>query len=259
MTQLLKKDYSPNPRRHCGLDPQSPQKSGAFDVRLRVKPAMTENLEKTRLNETIFMAVLTVFCFAFSMLRFVYTDTKMFVFLNWNLFLAFIPWSLTTLLILKPRLCKSKICLFAVMGVWLLFFPNAPYILTDLFHLRLNLAMPMWFDLVLVLSFAWTGLLFGFLSLWDIEQFLSRFVKRKYVTLLSITLLFLGSFGIYLGRYLRWNSWDIISQPFALMYDIGSRIINPFAHPRAWGMTILMGIFLNILYWSFRLIRNRKE
>ena len=214
--------------------------------------------EKNRLNETIFMTTLTLFCLTFSMVRFVYTDTRMFLFLNWNLFLASISWVLTTLLILKPRLRQSKFSLFALLCVWLLFFPNAPYILTDLFHLRLKLAMPVWFDLILILSFAWAGLLFGFLSLWDIELFLSRFIKRKYITSLSITLLFLGSFGIYIGRYLRWNSWDIISQPFALMYDIGDRIINPFSHPRAWGMTILMGIFLNILYWSFRLIRERK-
>ena len=214
--------------------------------------------EKNRLDETIFMIALTLFCFCLSVFRYFYSDTKMFVFLNWNLFLAAISWILTTLLVIKPKLCESKFCLFALMGVWLLFFPNAPYILTDLFHLRLNLAMPMWFDLLLVLSFAWAGLLFGFLSLWDIEQFLSRFIKRKYVTILSIILLFLGSFGIYIGRYLRWNSWDIISQPFALMYDIGDRIINPLSHPRTWGMTILMGLFLNILYWSFRLIRERK-
>ena len=214
--------------------------------------------EKNRLDETIFMIALTSFCFCLSVFRYFYSDTKMFVFLNWNLFLAAISWILTTILVIKPKLCQSKFCLFGLMSVWLLFFPNAPYILTDLFHLRLNLAMPVWFDLLLVLSFAWAGLLFGFLSLWDIEQFLSRFIKRKYITILSIALLFLGSFGIYIGRYLRWNSWDIISQPFALMYDIGDRIINPFSHPRTWGMTILMGLFLNILYWSFRLIRERK-
>ncbi len=214
--------------------------------------------EKGRLNETIFMTTLTLFCFALSIFRFVYVDTKVFLFLNWNLFLASISWILTTVLVINPRLRQSKICLFAILGVWLLFFPNAPYILTDLFHLRLNLAMPVWFDLMLILSFAWTGLLFGFLSLWDIEQFLNRFIKKKYTTFLSIIILFLGSFGIYIGRYLRWNSWDIISQPFSLVYDIGDRIINPFSHPKTWGMTILMGIFLNILYWSFRLIRERK-
>ena len=144
------------------------------------------------------------------------------------------------------------------MGIWLLFFPNAPYILTDLFHLRYDqLSMPIWFDLVLILAYAWTGLLFGFLSLWDIERLLAEWVHPKLVTALSVSLLFLGSFGIYLGRYLRWNSWDLITEPFRLIYDIGDRIVNPFEHPRAWGMTISMGIFLNMIYWSFHFIRNR--
>jgi uncharacterized membrane protein len=213
--------------------------------------------EKNRLNETLFMGGLTLLCFGFSIFRFAYTDSKMFLFLNWNLFLAFVPWALSTLLIAKSGLIRSKWILFGLLSVWLLFFPNAPYILTDLFHLRLKTAMPVWFDLTLILSFAWTGLLFGFLSLWDIETMLCRFIKRKYVTILSVILLFAVSFGIYIGRYLRWNSWDIITEPFALAYDIGDRIINPPAHPRTWGMTIVMGIFLNMLYWSFRLIRKR--
>jgi len=218
---------------------------------------MLKLLKEKRLYEILFMGSLTLFCFCLSMFRFVYTDTKVFLFLNWNLFLAFIPWVLSTLLILKPKLSQSKWSLFGLLGVWLLFFPNAPYILTDLFHLRLKTAMPVWFDLTLILSFAWTGLLFGFLSLWDIEKLLSRSIKKKYVTILSVILLFIGSFGIYVGRYLRWNSWDIITEPFGLMYDIGDRIINPLSHPRTWGMTIIMGIFLNILYWSFRLVRKR--
>jgi uncharacterized membrane protein len=174
------------------------------------------------------------------------------------LFLAFIPWALTTFSLIKPKIRKSKITIAVLLCSWLLFFPNAPYILTDLFHLRLKLSMPVWFDLVLILSFAWTGLLFGFLSLWDREQLLSKSIKQIYVTIISVVLLFLGSFGIYIGRYLRWNSWDIIAEPFKLMYDIGDRVINPFAHPRTWGMTLLMWIFLMIVYWSFRLIRNRK-
>jgi uncharacterized membrane protein len=160
---------------------------------------------------------------------------------------------------LKPNWAKNKISLIVLLIVWLLFFPNAPYIFTDLFHLRLKLAMPLWFDFTMIMSFAWTGLLFGFLSLWDIEKQLAKSMKRKYIAIISVALLFIGSFGIYIGRYLRWNSWDIISEPFKLIYDIGERIINPFSHPRAWGMTILMGIFLNILYWSFRLIRKREE
>lgn len=215
--------------------------------------------ESKRLNETIFLGVLTLFCFGVSLFRFVYTDTKVFLFLNWNLFLAFIPWALTSLVIIKPKFQKSRLILIVLLGSWLLFFPNAPYILTDLFHLRLKSSMPIWFDLILILSFAWTGLLFGFLSLWDIEKLLRNFMKRTSVIIISVVLLFIGSFGIYVGRFLRWNSWDILTEPFKLMYDIGDRFINPFEHPRTWGMTIFMGLFLNMIYLSFRLIRKRIE
>jgi uncharacterized membrane protein len=221
---------------------------------------MIKRLREThRLNETIFLAISSITCFAVSVLRFMYTDSKLFLFLNWNLFLAFIPWALTSLSVIKPNLRKNGLVITVLIPTWLLFFPNAPYIVTDLFHLRLNSTMPIWFDLVLILCFAWTGLLFGFLSLWDIEDLISSFVEQKWIITISCGLLFIGSFGIYIGRYLRWNSWDIIIEPFDLLYDIGDKIIYPLHHPGAWGMTIFMGIFLNMMYWSLRLIRTRNK
>ncbi len=213
--------------------------------------------EKNRFNETLFMGIISVLCFGFSIFRFLYTDTKVFLFLNWNLFLAFVPWAVTSIAILKPRMQKYRITIFILLGIWLLFFPNAPYILTDLFHLRLNSNMPKWFDLILILSFAWTGLVFGYLSLWDIEKILSKSLNQIWISLMSVSLLFIGSFGIYLGRYLRWNSWDILNEPFHLIYDITDRLVNPFDHPRTWGVTIFMGIFLNMIYWTFRMIKKR--
>lgn len=215
--------------------------------------------EKGRLSESLFLATATILCFSISVFRFTISDTKMFLFLNWNLFLAFLPWAFTTAAIVFPKLRKSKIITIGVMAAWLLFFPNAPYILTDLFHLRINSDMPIWFDLALILTFAWTGLLFGFMSLWDIEVLLEKFINKKLIPIISVLLLFLGSFGIYVGRYLRWNSWDIIQEPYRLVYDIGHRVINPLEHPRTWGMTIFMGVFLNLIYWSLRLIRKRKN
>jgi uncharacterized membrane protein len=180
------------------------------------------------------------------------------LFLNWNLFLAFIPWAVTSIAIIKPNIQKYKITIFILLAIWLLFFPNAPYILTDLFHLRLKTSMPKWFDLILILCFAWTGLVFGFLSLWDIERIMSKSINEIWIDIISVSLLFIGSFGIYLGRFLRWNSWDIINEPFNLIYDIGDRLINPFDHPRTWGMTLFMGLFLNMIYWTFRLIKKKE-
>lgn len=213
--------------------------------------------EKNRFSEALFMGFMSILCFCFSIFRFMYTDTKVFLFLNWNLFLAFVPWAVTSIVILKPGIQGYRITVFILLGIWLLFFPNAPYILTDLFHLRLNSNMPKWFDLILILSFAWTGLIFGYLSLWDIEKLLSKYLSQFWISLISVTLLFIGSFGIYLGRYLRWNSWDILNEPFYLIYDITDRLVNPLDHPRTWGVTIFMGVFLNMIYWTFRLIKRR--
>lgn len=214
--------------------------------------------QEKRLNETLLLGIMSLCCFAFSIFRIIWTTESTYLFLNWNLFLAFVPWALSSLLIVFPKLQSRPLLVFGVLGSWLLFFPNAPYILTDLFHLRLHgNAMPSWFDLILILSFAWTGLIFGFTSLWDIEKVLQKYMKPIYIPILSSALLFLCSFGIYLGRYLRWNSWDIIRQPLALVYDVSNRFINPIEHPRAWGLTIFMGVMLNMMYWSLRLMRGR--
>lgn len=182
----------------------------------------------------------------------------MYLFLNWNLFLAFIPWAASTIIMIRPDLHKAKPILFALLAVWLLFFPNAPYILTDLFHLHTKSKAPIWFDLGLVLCFAWTGLTFGLISLMDIEELLAKNFKWFTIKCIISSLLFIASFGIYLGRYLRWNSWDILDEPLRLMYDIGDRIVDPFSYPRTWGMTLLFGVLLNMMYWTIKLIREKK-
>lgn len=221
-----------------------------------------------RFNETKLLFALSALCLLLSIGRVLFSATPTFLFLNWNLFLAFVPWALSSLLIVYPKLQQKKVAVAGLLGTWLLFFPNAPYILTDLFHLKYVNSMPMWFDLLLILSFAWVGLLFGYMSLWDMEKILKRYLQtsrlkkvfnhRLVIPVFSSVLLFVGSFGIYLGRFLRWNSWDIIADPFALIYDIGDRFVNPFDHPRTWGVTLFMGVFLNVVYWSLRLIKYRR-
>lgn len=212
--------------------------------------------EHGRFHLSMLLAAMSIFCLGLSVFRYWITDSTMFLFLNWNLFLAFIPWLASTVMMISPKLYGRKMVVLPVLGAWLLFFPNSPYILTDLFHLRHKSSVPIWFDLTLVLSFAWTGLIYGFVSLLDIEKMLRKNYGKN-LTAISITLLlFIGSFGIYLGRYLRWNSWDIIQNPMGLLYDITERFAKPFEHPRTWGLTILMGLLLNMMYWSIKLLKR---
>ena len=212
-----------------------------------------------RFNLSILLMTMSGFCFIISLLRFYFSESRVFLFLNWNLFLAFIPWMISSVLILNKQLRENKLALSVLIFTWLAFFPNAPYILTDLFHLKQRGSVPIWFDLVVVLSFAWTGLIYGFLSLMDIEKLISKYLPGKMLRSSMIVLLFIGSFGVYIGRYLRWNSWDFLKDPVALFMDIGDRFINPFSHPRTWGMTILLGILLNMMYWTFKVMSSHEK
>src|SRR5436190_17880437 len=105
-------------------------------------------LKLSRSRGTIFLGTLSALCFAISIFRFIFTESGLFLFLNWNLFLAFIPWMLSSLMMMKLKFAGNKFLIFILLVTWVLFFPNAPYILTDLFHLRIRSSMPMWFDLV---------------------------------------------------------------------------------------------------------------
>jgi uncharacterized membrane protein len=212
----------------------------------------------SRFNEALLLGIMSLICFGLSIIRYNVTDGRAFLFLNWNLFLAFVPWLLSSLLVLTQHYRYNKLLLLVLLGVWLLFFPNAPYILTDLFHLKNRAGMPIWFDLILILSFAWTGILFGFFSLMDIENLLQPYFSKRSIILITVSLIFATSFGVYVGRYLRWNSWDVLRAPAGIMRDIGSRFIHPTDHPKTWGVTLLMGLFLNMMYWSFKLIRHSR-
>jgi uncharacterized membrane protein len=216
------------------------------------------SFKRRRLKLSILLATMSIFCFSISIMRYWITDTKVFLFLNWNLFLAFIPWLISS--IIKVRKINNRISLALLIFSWILFFPNSPYILTDLFHLRIQSPAPIWFDLVVILSFAWTGLMFGFISLMDIESILCKYISPIFVNMISIGFLFIAAFGIYLGRYLRWNSWDVISNPFGLFNDVISRFVDPFKYPTTWGMTLLLGLLLNMMYFSIKLLKeNRPE
>jgi len=204
----------------------------------------------------LLLALMSCFCFALSLVRAYISSTPVYLFLNWNLFLSIIPWTVSHALVNKKNL-KNKFIKLIMFMAWLLFFPNSLYILTDLFHLRWDSGFPIWFDFILITSFAWTGFVFGLVSLLNIEKFLSEIWVMNIVNIILTLLLFLGSYGVYIGRYLRWNSWDIIVQPISLMCDIKNELTDPWAHKGTWGMTILMGVLLNMMFWSIKLLQSK--
>jgi uncharacterized membrane protein len=187
--------------------------------------------------------------------RIVYTGGFNYRFLAWNLFLAWIP-LFAALLVWWLDQGRRKFWLpVALLSLtWLLFFPNAPYIVTDFQHLTPRQNVPLWFDLVMILSFAWNGLTVGFVSLRIMQQFAQRYTGSVGGWILAIGTLTISGFGIYIGRFLRWNTWDIVTNPHPLLQDIFVRMVDPFGYPRTIGVTVLYSSFLILAYvtlWLF--------
>lgn len=192
------------------------------------------------------------FCLALLTVWIHWSGRTSFYFLSWNLALATIPlmFALAALALSRMRWTMASLLLLLP---WLLFLPNAPYILTDLLHLKARAPIPLWYDLIMLLSFALTGLLLGYLSMVCVERVLHPLFKRPAIMAFHGAVLFLCGFGIYLGRFLRWNSWDIATRPKSLLHELGDRFLDPMEHPKIWAVTFLLGIMLIIL---FALVRS---
>ncbi len=177
--------------------------------------------------------------------RFHLSGHSYYSFMLWNLFLAIIPLGLSLGLMRLRRLALAM----PVLGLWLLFFPNAPYVLTDLMHLNEhNANVPKWLDLLMLLSFGLVSLWFGFQSLRLVQHWFTRRFSHAAGWCVVIASLALSGFGIYLGRFLRWNSWDLMRRPHVLLDDIVTRFIDPFDHSRTWGFTFGFGTLLILAY-----------
>jgi uncharacterized membrane protein len=188
-------------------------------------------------------------CIAMVLYRIAKADSFRFTFLAWNLFLAWVP--LLVALFLYERSRNHSLTLWqGVAGwvLWLLFFPNAPYIITDLLHLAKPVKIiPIWYDSLMVFSFALAGLQAGMLSLYLMHKVVSRLIYPRVASLATAGSLILAGFGIYLGRFNRWNSWDILTNPAGLLVDCLHQLTNPTALK----LTLGFSIVLSIIYLTF--------
>ena len=180
--------------------------------------------------------------------RMAYSDTQQFRGLIWNLFLAWIPFVLAYIayaLSWKRPWLYIAIPVFAFL--WLIFFPNAPYILTDLQYLNRSAATaPLWFDVLLLVWFSWTGVLLGVISLYLMHEIIQRNFGRWPGWLFVLVVSGLSSAGIYVGRFMDWNSWDIVSNPSELAMDMLGLVIDPSL--RLFAFTALFTIFFLFVY-----------
>ena len=206
------------------------------------------------LSGTIHEWLLASSCFSFVLLlvRIIVTDSLAYLFLPWNLFLAFVPYWITWWMIRNVSVIENKIKLVVALAAWLLFIPNSFYIITDLFHLTRIESAPQWFDLLLIFSFAWNGILCGIISLRRVEIIIMLLRGKGFSVLFIFGVMWLNAFGIYIGRFLRYNSWDVISDPFSLTGEILNMVIHPLENGYAWGMTLCYAVFITFLYFTIK-------
>jgi len=186
------------------------------------------------------------------------SGTNAYTFLVWNLFLAWIPFACAIWVAVMDRVWPAtRWMLLAPSCLWLLFFPNAPYIVTDFIHLQRIEPLAMWFDISLLMLFAWTGCFLGVSSLQMMQSVVRRRIGRIWSWVFVVTTLVLSGVGIYLGRFLRFNSWDILFRPSRLIGDIFQALANPLAHQRAIGVSLMFSLFMLVCYVTFLSARRR--
>ena len=209
-------------------------------------------------KRVVLVSLLLFWCASMIVVRLERTGSGYYRFPLDNLFLACIPLFLSTVLRIARHLRLHWIIQLAVFGLWLLFLPNAPYILTDILHLTRASQAPVWYDLALLLSCAGTGLLVGYLSLIDVQGLVTRRFGAACSWFFALVSLVLSGFAIYLGRFLHWNSWDVLLAPTRVFGLVGA-LIRPAEHPKPIGVTFIFGVILALGYISLRMLTVHSE
>lgn len=172
-----------------------------------------------------------------------------FAYLIWNLFLAWLPLMFMALLFrsLRTRLWSSWLP-FVLTLLWLIFLPNSFYMISDFIHIQDVPRHNLLYDVVMFTAFIFTAALVGFCSLYLVHAELRKRMKMVSSSVLIGAILFLCSFAIYLGRDLRWNSWDVLVNPAGILFDISDHLIHPLLHLEMFSITFTFFLLLGSLY-----------
>lgn len=175
-------------------------------------------------------------------LRMMYTGELYFAFLVWNLFLAWLPFLFA---VIVYRFRRQQIVAGAVGVLWLLFLPNAPYLMTDLIHLYPWGNVPFWYDAVMLFVFALTGLMLGLVSLYLLHAVVAGQYGTRIGWAFALAASALSGLGVYIGRFLRWNSWDIFTSPLRVVEDVVISLLHPDMFLKTFVMTgLLTAVFI---------------
>jgi uncharacterized membrane protein len=198
-------------------------------------------------------------------LRLLATGSTQYWFLFWNLFLAWVPVLMAWMLLkkLSKHSWRSLMPILLTL-LWLGFLPNSFYLMSDLIHLESTGDVGVLFDAVLFLSFIWNGMVAGLISLVWVQRAVAKRASSELTVSFMGAVILLTSFAIYLGRSLRWNTWDVLVNPAGILFDVTERVVNPLAHPQAFSTTLTFFVLIGSIYlvvWNFAKlipVKNRR-
>ncbi len=196
----------------------------------------------------VLLGLSTALCLALVAVRIERTGTVEYRFLVWNLFLAWLPFVFALVLYDGFRRGRGRAFLVGWGALWLLFLPNAPYILTDVVHLREPGAAPLWYDAATVIAFAGTGLVLGLGSLFLVHAVVAAARGPVAGWAASVVALALTSVGVYLGRFVGVNSWDALVDPARVLAPFAERLDDPLGAGRFLAVTAVLTVFLTLAY-----------
>lgn len=178
--------------------------------------------------------------------------------MDWNLFLSWIPLIVAFLVdITVKRFDKAYIWVGVWSVVWILFFPNAPYMITDLVHLSVDMGSDLtWHDMVMLFFYAEVSLFNGLVSVYWMHRSWQKTYSKATGNILLVLSFPMAGFGIYLGRVRRWNSWDILHNPQNLFNAIWQSLTDRTALILSLEFGVLLGM-LYLVLWALLRFRIR--
>jgi uncharacterized membrane protein len=169
--------------------------------------------------------------------------------LVWNLFLAWIPYFCSLWVARIDARYPNRLWRLLIPGaLWLLFFPNAPYLVTDFVHILYVPPLALWYDVGLLLAFSWTGYFLAVASLRTMQMLVRAYVGTFGSWLFVVAIAMLSGFGVYLGRFLRWNSWDILLNPRGVAAGLLALLTDGVRRRQTFGVTCMSAVLLLVCY-----------
>ncbi|MFY7899917.1 MAG: DUF1361 domain-containing protein [Chitinophagaceae bacterium] len=200
------------------------------------------------------IAISIIFTMGLLVTRIIYTRELTYGFYIWNTILALVP------LYLSNKIVKLKNIRWStgfIALLWLLFLPNAPYLITDIFHYKERSPIPLWFDLIIVISAAWYGLIIFIVSILQVETWLYTFKKYQWIKWwFSPISIGLCAYGVFIGRFHRFNSWDFAIKPHEIILNFLVQLRHPFRNCQVWFFTITFACFLYIFYYTINTFKT---